>query len=98
VRARGGFEIDLAWRDRQLTSVTIRSSLGGVARVRTSRELRVTGAPTRAAAGENPSVFYRMHDPGKPQIADPAKIPAVTAPGGVVLDVQTAKGGTVALG
>jgi alpha-L-fucosidase 2 len=98
VRARGGFEIDLAWKDRQVSSATIRSALGGVARVRAPRELRVTGASARPAAGEHPSVFYRMHDPGTPEIADHSKVPAVTPPGGVVVDIQTTKGAVVTLG
>ena len=39
--ARGGFEVDLAWADGQLTSTTVRSRLGGVCRVRANRPLTV---------------------------------------------------------
>jgi alpha-L-fucosidase 2 len=34
VRARGGFELDMAWREGELTTVTLRGTRGGVARVR----------------------------------------------------------------
>jgi alpha-L-fucosidase 2 len=34
LRARGGFEVDISWRDGQLTGATIRSKLGGPCRLR----------------------------------------------------------------
>ncbi len=34
LRARGGYEVDLAWREGQLTSATIRSTQGGVCQLR----------------------------------------------------------------
>ena len=34
LRARGGIELDLAWNDRELTSVTVRAPKGGDARLR----------------------------------------------------------------
>jgi alpha-L-fucosidase 2 len=37
LRARGGFEVDLVWRDGELAEATIKSSVGGVCRVRNLR-------------------------------------------------------------
>jgi len=34
LRARGGFEMDIAWKDRQLAQATVRSKLGGPCRLR----------------------------------------------------------------
>jgi len=52
---------------------------------------------SRAATGEHPGVYYRMHDPGAPEIVDRSKITPVVPPGGFVVDIQTTKDGTVTM-
>ena len=39
LRARGGFEIDIAWRDSKLTTATIRSIAGTACKVRYGQQL-----------------------------------------------------------
>jgi alpha-L-fucosidase 2 len=41
LRARGGFEVDMTWKDGALTGATVRSTLGGTARVRTAAAVAV---------------------------------------------------------
>jgi alpha-L-fucosidase 2 len=42
LRARGGFEVDLAWRAGRLAGATLRARRGGACRLRASEELDVT--------------------------------------------------------
>jgi alpha-L-fucosidase 2 len=41
LKARGGFEIDMVWAAGKLTSATIKSSIGGVCRIRTATPLPI---------------------------------------------------------
>jgi alpha-L-fucosidase 2 len=93
VRARGGFELDLEWADGVLRAAEIRSRLGGVARVRTAATVRVGGGAARPANGPNPNPFYRVHDPGRPEIADRSKVPVLQGPSGFLTDIPTTRGG-----
>ena len=97
LRLRGGFEVDVQWADGALTRAELRSHLGGVARVRTARGVKVAGAPASAAAGANPNPFYRVHEPGAAIVSPAAPAPAPFARGGVVVDVRTERGGQVTL-
>lgn len=58
---RGGFVIDLAWDNGQLTALTIHSRLGGVARLRMNDKQPLKnagGAALTQAVGENPNPFF----------------------------------------
>ena len=47
LRARGGFEIDLSWKDGAVERVTVRSLRGGPLRLRRGETLRTVGATKR---------------------------------------------------
>lgn len=57
LRARGGFEIDLSWKDRAIERATVRSLRGGPLRLRRGETLRMVGSTARGAvlvfAGES---------------------------------------------
>jgi alpha-L-fucosidase 2 len=42
LRARGGFEVDIAWKDSRLDNATIKSINGNTVRIRTSAPVNVT--------------------------------------------------------
>jgi alpha-L-fucosidase 2 len=57
LRARGGFEIDIAWEVGKLQQATIRSQRGGTCRVRTSTPVIVmAGAAMIQVAQPEPEV------------------------------------------
>ena len=93
LRARGGFIVDIDWKDGQLTGAKITSTLGGNCRVRSFKELK--GTP---ATGENPN----------PMMYVPASAPFVKHSGSesstssklketFVIDLPTEKGKTYEL-
>jgi alpha-L-fucosidase 2 len=60
LRARGGFEIDLEWRDGRIGRAAVRSTAGGACRVRADRALAVTsgGRRVRVSQPENGVVEF----------------------------------------
>lgn len=61
VKARGGFELDITWKNGKIDRLTVRSPLGGNCRLRVHRELAVSGNKTLAtASGTNPNPFYQL--------------------------------------
>jgi alpha-L-fucosidase 2 len=95
LRARGGFEVDLEWSGGMLTHGRVRSHLGGTARLRTAQPVSVTGpgaAPVPidgARPPAAPSIFFRVHLPGPPEVADRSKLRPVPALGGSWIDLAT---------
>lgn len=56
LRARGGFEVDMNWSNGQLTVATVRSTVGGVLRIRSRVPLR--GKGVRKAEGDCPNNLF----------------------------------------
>ena len=98
LRARGGFEVDLAWKAGRVTQAVIRSRLGGNCRVMTGGPLVVRDTPSRpAAAGPNSNPFFRPVPAGRPTVAPTAKLPTVQSPSLPAIEFSTQAGGTYRL-
>ncbi|MBT5531708.1 glycoside hydrolase family 95 protein, partial [Candidatus Poribacteria bacterium] len=61
LRARGGFEVDIAWAEGVLTEATVRATRGVECRVRSDAELRVTlnGAPVEQSRADDGATVFQ---------------------------------------
>jgi alpha-L-fucosidase 2 len=66
LKARGGFEIDIQWENGELKTAKIKSSLGGICRIRSYVPLK--GKGLKEARDQNPNPFFITPDISKPLI------------------------------
>ncbi len=93
LRARGGFEIvSMEWSNGKLSSLTVKSTLGGTLRLRSHSALSSKGAALPEANGEGVGAFFAAQ-PVKPFLASPKaqlRKPALQA--SLLYDVKTEPG------
>jgi hypothetical protein len=58
LRARGGFVVDMDWKNGKLTNVTVHSTLGGNCRIRSNAHFKSDKFVVKEAEGENSNPFY----------------------------------------
>ena len=97
LKARGGFEIDLAWAEGKLIRAVIRSTLGGNVRLRTAMPVIVADAQPTPARDVNPNPFFATVAAGSPEIADAAALPMVSLRPTVTVDFPTTASATYTL-
>ena len=103
LRLRGGFELEnMEWQNCRLLRATLRSTLGGVCRLRTRAAVAITDSATgntvaaAPATGENPNPLFARTAAGEPQIAPLAAgvtTPAPALPAAITVDFTTQPGG-----
>ena len=95
--ARGGFEVDMEWKDGKLKKAEIRSRLGGLCRIRTSSPVKVEGAVAREATQPNTNPLYRLHPAPAMDIVNPSAVTPLHCSEGFVVDFDTEAGGVYIL-
>lgn len=74
LKAKGGFTIDMEWKNGQLTTVTISSALTDNCRLRLPQSLKPLESTLTVAKGENKNPLYYMDAVKKPIVADASKL------------------------
>lgn len=88
--ARGGFDMDIKWKNGIVEKVTIRSRAGGNCRLRSLTELK--GKGLRTAKGENPNPLFFVPETAKVLVNEKAKLNPVTLKKTYLYDIKTEKG------
>jgi alpha-L-fucosidase 2 len=57
LRARGGFTVDIAWKNKQIVNLKVHSSLGGNLRIMSDLPIK-SKVRSRSAIGQNPNLFF----------------------------------------
>lgn len=92
LKARGGFEIDIDWKNSKLTKLVIKSTLGGNARIRIAKGLELKSrTKINPAMGENPNEFYQVNPIKAPIISEKAELKGYPIPETQVFDFNTEK-------
>ena len=95
LKARGGFQINIVWKDGTLEKLTVSSELGGNCRLRVPELLKAgEGITLKKADGENPNSFYFVNQVRKPLVSDKAKLKKPKLKKTYLFDFQTEAGKT----
>ncbi|HPY67590.1 MAG TPA: glycoside hydrolase family 95 protein [Bacteroidales bacterium] len=91
LKARGGFEVDIEWKDAKFTSAIIKSSLGGNCRLRSYVPLK--GKGLKKVKGQNPNPFYAIPETKTPIINSETTAPQLKEI--FEYDIKIQKGGVI---
>jgi len=96
LKARGGFEVDIDWKDSKLKKLVIKSALGGNARIRVAKNVTFRSR-LQEANGENPNEYYQVDPIKTPLISEKAELKNYSAPETQQFDFDTKAGKTYTL-
>lgn len=93
LKARGGFEIDIDWKNGKLVKLVVKSALGGNCRIRIAEGLKLSGTTKLSAAkSENTNEFYQVNKIKEAVISDKASLKGISVPQTAVYDFSTKPG------
>ncbi|MDR6339537.1 alpha-L-fucosidase 2 [Filimonas zeae] len=91
--ARGGFVVDIEWKNHRLVKATITSKLGGNCRIRSYGEVKAADKGNlKPAQGKNANVLFDVPAIQKPLVSEKAKLDAVTIARVFEYDIDTRAG------
>jgi alpha-L-fucosidase 2 len=95
LRTYGGFEVGFSWKDGQVQSLVVKSSLGGNLRLRLPNHLKLAdGKALIPTSGVNPNPFFEIPDIKRPLVSDKATLSGLTGNPSLEFDIETSPGQT----
>jgi alpha-L-fucosidase 2 len=91
IKARGGFELDIEWKDGKASRVIVKSMLGGNCRIRSDTKL-ASDVSLRPARGKNLNPFYQLPEVKSPLISEKASLKEVVLKKTYSYDLKTEAG------
>ena len=92
LKSRGGFIIDMVWKDKKLTKLTIHSESGGICRLRLP--MKSTDKSLTEARGINPNTLFKTADIKDPIINHTGQALNAGIRPSWLYDLKTSKGGS----
>lgn len=88
--ARGGFELDMSWKNGKVSRLVLRSRIGGNCRLRSLTPL--SGKGLKHARGENPNTLFAVDQVAAPLINKEAKLNPINLKKTYLYDLPTEAG------
>jgi alpha-L-fucosidase 2 len=94
LRTRGGFDItNMQWKEGKITSVTIKSTIGGNLRLRSKTALKMqNGSELKQAVADNPNTLLSIQNVANPIIKDMTQLSGIKLASTVMYDIDTKAG------
>ena len=95
LKVRGGYEVDISWKNGKIEKLTVKSELGGNCRIRVYDPIKSNG-PVKLvkASGKNPNPFYEVPEVKEPLVSPKADLDGIELKETYLYDFPTQAGRT----